>query len=147
MPVTITAKVSGFRRCGIAHPDTATTYPDDRFTKTQLDVLRAEPMLVVSLGSEQLPAASADTAAGEQIAALKAEVRSLNAAAESLNHENGSLTGMVENLNGRIEHLTVENEAFQAELTALREQKNTLSGQEETPPAPGDGDKKTSAKK
>ncbi|OBU12170.1 HI1506-related protein [Morganella psychrotolerans] len=145
MPVTITAKVSGFRRCGIAHPDTATTYPDDRFTKVQLDELRAEPMLVVSLGAE--PVSGADIAAEEQIAALKAEVRSLNAAAESLSHENGSLTGMVENLNRRIEHLTAENEAFQAELTALREQKNTLSGQEEAPPAPGDGDKKTSAKK
>lgn len=148
MPVTITAKVNGFRRCGIAHPDTATTYPDDRFTKTQLAELRAEPMLVVSLGAGQ--AAGGDTAAEEQIAALKAEVRSLNAAAELLKDDNRHLNDRVSDLTGQTERLTTENTALQAELTALRDPQNPPSAQDkqdDTPPDTGDSDKKSSAKK
>lgn len=149
MPVTITAKVNGFRRCGIAHPDTATTYPDDHFTKAQLDELQTEPMLVVSLGAA--PVTGADTAAEKQIAALKAEVISLKAAAESLQHDNNCLKGVIENLNGRTDHLTEENTALQAERAALREQKDTPPAQvkqDDTPPAAGGSKsgKKSSAK-
>lgn len=43
----ITAKDDGFRRCGVAHPSTATEYPSDQFTKKELEALKAEPMLVV----------------------------------------------------------------------------------------------------
>jgi len=49
--IRITAKKDGFRRCGVAHPARPTEYPDDRFTKKELAVLKAEPMLVV----EELP--------------------------------------------------------------------------------------------
>lgn len=45
--IRITSKQAGFRRAGIAHPETATDYPDGRFTAAELDQLRAEPMLVV----------------------------------------------------------------------------------------------------
>lgn len=45
--IKITAKKAGFRRCGIAHPKEATLHPDKRFTPEQLDILKAEPMLVV----------------------------------------------------------------------------------------------------
>lgn len=47
--VRIVAKRPGFRRCGIAHPETATLYPLDRFTKDQLSALQAERWLVVDL--------------------------------------------------------------------------------------------------
>jgi hypothetical protein len=47
--IRITSKQDGFRRCGIAHPKAATDYPDDRFTKAELDTLQAEPMLVVAI--------------------------------------------------------------------------------------------------
>jgi hypothetical protein len=47
MTIRITAKKDGFRRCGVAHPSTATVYPSDRFGKKELDILKAEPMLVV----------------------------------------------------------------------------------------------------
>ncbi|HCT7706611.1 TPA: hypothetical protein OT801_000605 [Morganella morganii] len=149
MPVTITAKVNGFRRCGIAHPDTATTYPDDHFTKAQLAELRAEPMLVVSFGAE--PVTGADTAAEEQIAALEAEVCSLNTAAELLKDDNRNLNSIVGDLTGQTERLTAENTALQAELAALREQKDTPPAQvkqDDTPPAAGGSNsgKKSSAK-
>ena len=49
MPIKITSKKDGFRRCGIAHPKEATEYPDDRFTKEELTVLDAEKMLVVEI--------------------------------------------------------------------------------------------------
>lgn len=47
MPVIITAKVSGFRRCGQDHPNCPVKYEDGTFTDEQLATLKAEPMLVV----------------------------------------------------------------------------------------------------
>ncbi len=47
MGISIRAIKDGFRRCGIAHSKNETTYPDDRFSKEELKVLEAEPMLVV----------------------------------------------------------------------------------------------------
>ncbi|MEW6670223.1 MAG: HI1506-related protein [Thermodesulfobacteriota bacterium] len=49
MPVIISAKKDKFRRCGIAHPEQATTYPDDRFSKKELEILQKEPMLLVQI--------------------------------------------------------------------------------------------------
>ena len=48
MAVSITAKKGGFRRCGIAHPGEATEYPEGHFSKKQLAIMDAEPMLVVT---------------------------------------------------------------------------------------------------
>lgn len=47
MAIRIVSKVAGFRRCGIEHPDKPVVYPDTRFTKEQLAMLKAEPMLIV----------------------------------------------------------------------------------------------------
>lgn len=47
MPIIISSKKDGFRRCGIAHSEQATTYEDGRFTDKQLAQLKAEPMLLV----------------------------------------------------------------------------------------------------
>lgn len=47
MPIQITAKRDGFRRCGIAHSETTTTYGDDHFTRAQLQELKSEPNLIV----------------------------------------------------------------------------------------------------
>ena len=47
--IRITAKKDGFRRCGVAHPKSATDHPDNRFTAEQLKILQAEPMLVVQV--------------------------------------------------------------------------------------------------
>ncbi len=48
--IRITAKKDGFRRCGIAHGKEPTDYPDNRFSKGDLEILQAEPMLVVEEG-------------------------------------------------------------------------------------------------
>lgn len=45
--IRIRSQIGGFRRCGVAHPAAATDHPDDQFSKKQLEVLKAEPMLVV----------------------------------------------------------------------------------------------------
>ena len=46
--IKIKSKKAGFRRCGVAHPKEA-AYPDDRFSKEELAVLKAEPMLTVEI--------------------------------------------------------------------------------------------------
>lgn len=53
MPVIITSKSEGFRRCGIEHPAHPVEYPDDRFTEEQLKKLKAEPMLIVQVIPDQ----------------------------------------------------------------------------------------------
>lgn len=47
MPIRITSKKEGFRRCGIAHSEKPAVYPDDRFSAEELEMLEAEPMLIV----------------------------------------------------------------------------------------------------
>ncbi len=48
MAIVIVSKREGFRRCGIAHSEKPATYPKDKFTDEQLEVLKAEPMLIVT---------------------------------------------------------------------------------------------------
>lgn len=45
--IRIISKKDGFRRCGVAHPEKPTDYPDDRFTKKELERLKNESMLIV----------------------------------------------------------------------------------------------------
>ncbi len=47
--IRIKSKKNGFRRCGVVHPATPVEYPDDRFSKEELKILKAEPMLVVEV--------------------------------------------------------------------------------------------------
>jgi len=49
MPIRITAKKDGFRRCGVAHPAQPTEYLDSKFSKQELELLQKEPMLVVEI--------------------------------------------------------------------------------------------------
>ena len=49
--ITITAKLDGFRRGGIAHSAAATHYPEGYFSEAQLEVFRQEPQLVVVEGA------------------------------------------------------------------------------------------------
>lgn len=72
MPVIITAKKDGFRRCGMAHPANAVEHADGTFTEEQLAILKAEPMLVV----QELADDSANPLAAmtkDKLAALLAE--------------------------------------------------------------------------
>lgn len=47
--ITITSKVDGFRRCGIAHAARPVCYPDDRFSEAEFAALLTDPMLVVTV--------------------------------------------------------------------------------------------------
>lgn len=51
----ITAKRAGFRRCGIAHPASATEHEDGAFTKEEIEILKAEPNLVVQEVEDKKP--------------------------------------------------------------------------------------------
>ena len=57
MPIRITSTIAGFRRAGVVHPSTSTTYPDDRFSAEQLQQLETEPRLVV----EHIPSPAPET--------------------------------------------------------------------------------------
>lgn len=61
MPIVITSKKDGFRRCGLAHPARPTEHPDDRFTEAQLHALKTEPMLVVETKPAPEPKADKKT--------------------------------------------------------------------------------------
>jgi len=45
--LTITSKVAGFRRAGIAHPGTPTDHKAGTFSEEQLEQLKADPNLIV----------------------------------------------------------------------------------------------------
>lgn len=69
--IRITSKRAGFRRCGIAHPTTATDYPADRFTAEQIKGLKTEPMLKVEIldvetDEERLAAEKAAAGSGKK---------------------------------------------------------------------------------
>ena len=50
MPIRISSAINGFRRAGVAHPNKPTVYPDNFFTKAQVEQLKAEPRLAVEFG-------------------------------------------------------------------------------------------------
>lgn len=53
MTVIITSKRNGFRRCGVAHPDKPTPYPDEFFTAEQLEALSKEPQLILAYAQDE----------------------------------------------------------------------------------------------
>ena len=68
--IRITAKKDGFRRCGIAHSKMAVDYPDGKFEKDQLEILKKEPMLVVQeLDSDIKPTKGNNKAKAEDLIA------------------------------------------------------------------------------
>lgn len=47
--IRITSRQDGFRRCGTVFPKGVTEYPDKTFSRDQLTILQAEPMLTVEV--------------------------------------------------------------------------------------------------
>ena len=74
MPIEITARRDGFRRLGIAHSATTTTYPDDHFSPDELKSLLAEPQLIVVRVSGEATGAQPDDASQKVISDLKAKL-------------------------------------------------------------------------
>lgn len=55
--ILISAKpTAGFWRCGVFHPTQQVKHDDKAFTKEQLEILKAEPMLSVFVESDKKPA-------------------------------------------------------------------------------------------
>ena len=52
MSVVIRSSKDGFRRCGEAHSKNPTTWPDDRFSEKELELLIDEPKLSVTITQE-----------------------------------------------------------------------------------------------
>lgn len=87
MPIQITAKRDGFRRCGIAHSETTTTYPDGHFSSDQLRELMGEPNLIVMYVDNRAAAAQQSDwgeSAAARITELEAVVLQLNTDADEL---------------------------------------------------------------
>ncbi|EFX2000410.1 TPA: HI1506-related protein [Shigella sonnei] len=101
MPIQITAKRNGFRRCGIAHSEHATLYADDHFTPEQLAELKAEPMLIVLDVND---ADSSDIHA--ELAQAKARIAELEAGLEQMSADADALQQQLQAANATIERLT-----------------------------------------
>lgn len=107
MPVKITAKRDGFRRCGIAHSETTTTWPDDHFTRAQLRELEAEPNLVViRVADENEMALQKDT-----LIEVKARVIELEAVVLQLNSDADVLKEQLADSEQRLAIVTAERDA------------------------------------
>lgn len=144
MPIQITAKRDGFRRCGIAHSETTTTYPDGHFTDTQVRELEAEPNLVViqiAKGATDDSQQLALVDAGVRIADLEAVVLQLNTDAAELQVKLDSVTAERDELAAKLGLLTATG--AEAEQTSDQVQDTTENAAQDT----GAGDDKKSDKK
>ncbi|MEC5319305.1 HI1506-related protein [Brenneria populi subsp. brevivirga] len=115
MPVQITAKRDGFRRCGIAHREKTTTYPDDHFTADQLATLESEPMLVVVRVSDK-QASGKD--AVQDLAAAQARIVELETASKQAVADNDELKAELATVQGNLTAVTAERDALSAQLAA-----------------------------
>ena len=72
--IKIASKRHNFRRCGIAHPKDPVEHGDDRFSKKELAILKAEPMLIVEVTVDEDTKQPPDySGPGEQFLAETAE--------------------------------------------------------------------------
>lgn len=74
--IRITSSIPGFRRAGIAHPNTPTEYPVSDFSEAQLAQLQAEPRLAVELFSAAVDP-SADAAGALDVDGVEVDLNSL----------------------------------------------------------------------
>lgn len=136
MPIQITAKRDGFRRCGMAHSDKTQTYADDHFSAAQLQVLEAEEQLVVvRISDQQLNAGKA----GELGADLQAALAEIATLTSSLNSKTSDLTtaqALIEKLNVSLGESTAklvqgadDLKAQQETITAQAAEIETLKAQ------------------
>ncbi|RNM18208.1 hypothetical protein EFS38_20180 [Dickeya undicola] len=107
MPIQITARVEGFRRCGIAHSAKTRTYHDDEFTAAELATLEAEPQLIVVRISDEQETVS-DNAA---LSAAQARIAELE---KTVQEREAQLTAAQD----AVAALTVERDALHAQLAA-----------------------------
>lgn len=128
MPIQITARRDGFRRLGIAHSATTTTYEDGRFTEDELVILENDPNLIV-LRTDGMQASGSDEAlmkASVRIAELEAGMTQLSQDADELKNANSMLIDLrdeqkrcIDKQQSEITVLTAERDELQAKLAAV----------------------------
>ncbi|MBN3237672.1 hypothetical protein H5A46_10005 [Pectobacterium versatile] len=133
MPIQITARNDGFRRCGMAHSAKTQTYPDDRFTAAQLAVLENEPQLIVVRVSGDKEKGN-DTA--KQLSSALEKLKEAEKASAVLVGERDSLKTRVADLdrdiasaNATIETVSAERDALQESNAALMTERDSLQTQ------------------
>ncbi|MFD3249459.1 HI1506-related protein [Rahnella aquatilis] len=142
MPIQITAKRDGFRRCGMAHSDKKQTYADDHFSAAQLQVLEAEDQLVVVRISDQQLSAGKTGELGADLQAALAEIATLTS---SLNSKTSDLTtaqSLIEKLNDDLSQANTDLTAKQETITAQAAEIETLKAQVASLTTPDDKAKK-----
>ncbi|MBN3254293.1 hypothetical protein H5A33_06590 [Pectobacterium brasiliense] len=133
MPVQITARSEGFRRCGMAHSATTQTYPDDHFSAAQLAVLENEPQLIVVRVSgdaeksdgtaKKLSSALEKLKAAEKASVVLVDERdALKTSMAALEHD-------IESANATIKTLSAERDALHESNTALAVERDALQAQ------------------
>ncbi|MBG6248167.1 MULTISPECIES: HI1506-related protein [Symbiopectobacterium] len=122
MPIQITARTDGFRRCGMAHSAKTQTYPEGHFTAAELAILEREPQLIVVRVSADAAvdgdSAAALATARERITTLEADALTRVEQMSSLNERLDALTGECHALKESNAALTAERDAIQAQLAA-----------------------------
>ncbi|GKW40699.1 HI1506-related protein [Pectobacterium odoriferum] len=133
MPVQITARVDGFRRCGMAHSAKSQTYPDDYFTASQLAVLESEPQLIVVRVSgdkaTNSDAATELSVARKLIAKLEANVMKGVDEISTCNERLDAVMGECHALKESNAALTTERDALQESNAALAVERDALQAQ------------------
>ncbi|HFK9525129.1 TPA: HI1506-related protein [Citrobacter farmeri] len=111
MPVQITARRDGFRRLGIAHSASTITYPDGRFTKAEVAILKNDPNLIVTEVADIADAASME----EKLKAALDEIIELKDKIIDINAEKFELKGQLDASLAQLESVTAERDQLQAE--------------------------------
>ncbi|HDT6544758.1 TPA: hypothetical protein QFT03_001708 [Kluyvera ascorbata] len=111
MPVQITARRDGFRRLGIAHSASTITYPDGRFTKAEVAILKNDPNLIVTEVADIADAASME----EKLKAALDEIIELKDKIIDINAEKFELKGQLDASLAQLESVTAERDQLRAE--------------------------------
>lgn len=115
MPVQITARRDGFRRLGIAHSANTITYPDDRFTKADVDILKAEPNLIVIEVAELTDSAPLS----DELIAAQDTIIELQDKVLRLNNDVAELKNQLDASQTQLTIVTDERDELQAKLAAV----------------------------
>ncbi|AMO79719.1 HI1506-related protein [Obesumbacterium proteus] len=128
MPIQITAKRDGFRRCGMAHSDKTQTYADDHFSAAQLQVLEAEDQLVVvRLSDQELAVNSTDIS--DQLLSAQQKIDTLTDNLQTTTEQLTAANAQVEKLNGDLSQATADLTAKQETIAAQAAEIETLKAQ------------------
>ncbi|HDL7478203.1 TPA: hypothetical protein PXN71_001338 [Yersinia enterocolitica] len=122
MPIQITAKRDGFRRCGMAHSDKTQTYADGHFSSSVLAELTAEPMLVVSHVTDGQSANTDQSETLGQIIELKGSVIALQ-------DRNWELENSLQQLSKDADALKSDNERANATIADQLQEIDALNAQ------------------